>query len=79
MWVANKHLKVTVNTKVIEICGYLRGILARLMHERVVGPVQDDQISKTWRRQHSCVRELRKEGGKGVQRSVKIVMSARFL
>ena len=40
-------LKGTVNTKVIEVCGDLRGILARLMHERVVGPVQDDQSSKT--------------------------------
>nr|AEC45570.1 cellulose synthase 3 [Pseudoperonospora cubensis]QLB37643.1 cellulose synthase 3 [Pseudoperonospora humuli] len=68
VWDANNHFKVTVNTKVIEICGDLRGDLARLMHERVVGPVQDDQSLKSWRRQHSSVRELRKEGGKGVQR-----------
>ncbi|KAH7489081.1 uncharacterized protein KRP23_3019 [Phytophthora ramorum] len=38
------------------------------MHERVVGPVQDDASLKSWRRQHSSVRELRKEGGKGWQR-----------
>ncbi|KAF1782816.1 Nucleotide-diphospho-sugar transferase [Phytophthora cactorum] len=68
VWDANNHFKVTVNTKVIEIAGDLRGDLARLMHERVVGPVQDDQSLKAWRRQHSSVRELRKEGGKGVQR-----------
>nr|AFB20351.1 cellulose synthase 3 [Bremia lactucae] len=68
VWDANNHFKVTVNTKVIEIAGDLRGDLARLMHERVVGPVQDDQSLKSWRRQHSSVRELRKEGGKGVQR-----------
>lgn len=68
VWDANNHFKVTVNTKVIEIAGDLRGDLARLMHERVVGPVQDDASLKAWRRQHSSVRELRKEGGKGVQR-----------
>nr|AFB20360.1 cellulose synthase 3 [Globisporangium violae] len=68
VWDANNHFKVTVNTKVIEQCGDLRGDLARLMHERIVGPVQDDISLKSWRRQHSSVRELRKEGGKGVQR-----------
>ena len=30
--------------------------------------MQDDQSLGTWRRQHSSVRELRKEGGKGAQR-----------
>ncbi|RLN47215.1 hypothetical protein BBJ29_004685 [Phytophthora kernoviae] len=68
VWDANNHFKVTVNTKVIEFAGDLRGDLARLMHERVVGPVQDDASLKSWRRQHSSVRELRKEGSKGVQR-----------
>lgn len=68
VWDANNHFKVTVNTKVIEMCGDLRGDVARLMHERVVGPVTDDASLKAWRRQHSSVRELRKEGGKGVQR-----------
>lgn len=68
VWDANNHFKVTVNTKVIEFAGDLRGDLARVMHERVVGPVQDDASLKSWRRQHSSVRELRKEGGKGVQR-----------
>lgn len=68
VWDANNHFKVTVNTKVIEFAGDLRGDLARLMHERVVGPVTDDASLKAWRRQHSSVRELRKEGGKGVQR-----------
>ncbi|CAI5742162.1 unnamed protein product [Hyaloperonospora brassicae] len=32
------------------------------------GPEQDDESLKTWLRQHSSVRELRKEGGKGAQR-----------
>lgn len=68
VWDANNHFKVTVNTKVIEFAGDLRGELARVMHERIVGPVTDDASLKTWRRQHSSVRELRKEGGKGVQR-----------
>lgn len=68
VWDANNHFKVTVNTKVIEFAGDLRGELARVMHERVVGPVTDDASLKAWRRQHSSVRELRKEGGKGVQR-----------
>ncbi|DAZ92486.1 TPA: hypothetical protein N0F65_012716 [Lagenidium giganteum] len=68
VWDANNHFKVTVNTKVIEIAGDLRGDVARMMHERVVGPVQDDASLKAWRRQHSSVRELKKEGGKGVQR-----------
>lgn len=68
VWDANNHFKVTVNTKVIEFAGDLRGELARVMHERIVGPVTDDASLKSWRRQHSSVRELRKEGGKGVQR-----------
>nr|AEZ51039.1 cellulose synthase 3 [Pythium aphanidermatum] len=68
VWDANNHFKVTVNTKVIEIAGDLRGEVARVMHERIVGPVTDDASLKAWRRQHSSVRELRKEGGKGVQR-----------
>jgi cellulose synthase (UDP-forming) len=68
VWDANNHFKVTVNTKVIEFAGDLRGDVARMMHERVVGPVQDDATLKSWRRQHSSVRELRKEGSKGVQR-----------
>ncbi|TMW66986.1 hypothetical protein Poli38472_012102 [Pythium oligandrum] len=68
VWDANNHFKVTVNTKVIEFAGDLRGDLARVMHERIVGPVTDDVSLKAWRRQHSSVRELRKEGGKGVQR-----------
>jgi cellulose synthase (UDP-forming) len=68
VWDANNHFKVTVNTKVIEQAGDLRGDVARMMHERVLGPVQDDSSLKAWRRQHSSVRELKKEGGKGVQR-----------
>jgi cellulose synthase (UDP-forming) len=68
VWDTNNHFKVTVNTKVIEFAGDLRGEVARMMHERVVGPVEDDAALKTWRRQHSSVREMRKEGGKGVQR-----------
>ncbi|CAI5716064.1 unnamed protein product [Hyaloperonospora brassicae] len=64
VWDANNRFKVAVDTKVIEICGDLRGDLTLLMHERVVEPVQDDQSLKTWRCQHSSVRELRKEGGK---------------
>ncbi|KAG9413050.1 hypothetical protein AC1031_016067 [Aphanomyces cochlioides] len=67
-WDANNHFKVTVNTKNINFCGDLRGDLARMMHERVVGPVTDDASLKAWRRQHSSVRELRKDGNKGVQR-----------
>nr|AFB77612.1 cellulose synthase 3 [Albugo candida] len=68
VWDANNHFKVTVNTKVIEIAGDLRGEVARVMHERIVGPIEDDSVLKSWRRQHSSVRELKKEGGKGVQR-----------
>lgn len=68
VWDANNHFKVTVNTGVIELAGDLRGEVARTMHERIVGPVQDDASLKAWRRQHSSVRELKKEGGKGVQR-----------
>ncbi|CAI5732026.1 unnamed protein product [Hyaloperonospora brassicae] len=40
VWDANDHLKVTMNSNVIEICGDLRGNLARLMHERVVGLIK---------------------------------------
>ncbi|KAF0690348.1 Aste57867_18279 [Aphanomyces stellatus] len=68
VWDANNHFKVTVNTKNIEQCGDLRGDVARMMHERVVGPVQDDASLKAWRRQHSSVREMKKDGNKGVQR-----------
>lgn len=68
VWDANNHFKVTVNQKVIDFAGDLRGEVARVVHERVVGPVQDDAGLKAWRRQHSSVRELKKEGGKGVQR-----------
>nr|ACX56231.1 cellulose synthase 3 [Saprolegnia monoica] len=68
VWDANNHFKVTVNTKNIEMCGDIRGDVARMMHERVVGPVQDDASLKAWRRQHSSVRELKKDGAKGVQR-----------
>lgn len=68
VWDANNHFKVTVNTKVIEIAGDLRSEVARTMHERVIGPVDDDAVLKTWRRQHSSVRELKKDGGRGVQR-----------
>ena len=35
-WDANDHLKVTMNSNVIKICGDLRGNHARLVHERVV-------------------------------------------
>nr|AFB20349.1 cellulose synthase 3 [Apodachlya brachynema] len=68
VWDANNHFKVTVNTKNINFCGDLRGDVARMMHERIVGPVQDDASLKAWRRQHSSVRELKKEGSKGIQR-----------
>ncbi|RLO13012.1 hypothetical protein DYB28_001183, partial [Aphanomyces astaci] len=68
VWDANNHFKVTVNTKNIQFCGDLRGDVARLMHERVVGPVSDDNALKTWRRQHSSVREIKGSGDKGIQR-----------
>ena len=68
VWDANNHFKVTVNTKNIANCGDLRGDVARMMHERVVGPVTSDEQLKAWRRQHSSVRELRKEGNKGINR-----------
>ncbi|OQR97519.1 cellulose synthase catalytic subunit, UDP-forming, partial [Thraustotheca clavata] len=68
VWDANNHFKVMVNTKNIANCGDLRGDVARLMHERVVGPVTSDDALKAWRRQHSTVRELKKDGGKGIQR-----------
>lgn len=68
VWDANNHFKVSVNMNVIRQAGDLRGEVAKLMHERVVGPVDNDADLKTWRRQHSSVRELRKEGGQGVNR-----------
>ena len=36
VWDANNLLKVTVSSNAINVCGDLRGDLARLMHERVV-------------------------------------------
>lgn len=68
VWDANNHFKVSVNLNVIRIAGDLRGEVARLMHERVVGPVESDATLKSWRRQHSSVRELRKEGASGIAR-----------
>ena len=68
VWDCNNHFKVTVNVKVIQMIGDLRGEMARLMHERIVGPVESDDALKRWRRQHSSVREMRKEGASGVQR-----------
>ncbi|KAF0690345.1 Aste57867_18276 [Aphanomyces stellatus] len=68
VWDANNHFKVTVNTKNIQNCGDLRGDVARLMHERVVGPVTSDDSLKAWRRNHSSVREIKGVGGRGVAR-----------
>lgn len=68
VWDANNHFKVSVNMNVIRQAGDLRGEIARLMHERVVGPVESDEALKVWRRQHSSVRELRKDGPAGIKR-----------